>query len=70
MFYTTFTLHHQLSLELVHYYYIMAINKGLYTTDVSYISNFIKLVVFNLSLDTDSPPDVMVETFSMSVTDK
>ena len=38
-------------------------------TDVSY-NTCIKLVVLNISTESDSPPDVTVETFSLSVTDK
>ena len=38
-------------------------------TDVSHITNVIKLVVFNISEDSDSPPDVKVKNFSRSVTD-
>ena len=39
-------------------------------TDVSYNANWIRFVVLNISTESDSPPDVMVETFSRGVTDK
>ena len=42
----------------------------IYVTDVSYNTNLLTLVVLNISTESDSPPDVMVETFYMSVTDK
>ena len=44
--------------------------KMFFCTDVSYITNVMELVVLNISMDSDSSPDVMVETFSMSVIDK
>ena len=36
-------------------------------TDVSYITNLIKLEVLDISTDSESPPNVMAETFTQQV---
>ena len=52
------------------YFFFVWIYFGKVQPDVSCITNLTKLVVLNLSTDSESPPDVMVETFRASVSDK